>query len=605
MASNFLLGAALLAQLAAPVLGAAALETHESLPSLPSGWAHAGKADANTPIQLSIALTLQNIDQLENKLKSISTPGGSSYGQYLDAADIESQFGPADSSADVVISWLKEAGIESIHNAGQSINFATTVSKANSLLGANFNYFSDGGVSKLRTLSYSIPGDLKSDIDLISPTTYFGKTSAQRSIKTYKSKRSPSSTTSSGSSSVSVAASCQTSITPSCLKELYNVGNYTPSVKSGSRVGFGSFLNESALYSDLAIYEKFYGIPSQNWTKVIIANATDSQDPSTGGYGESNLDVQNIIGISHPLPVTEFLTGGSPPYIPSLDDVTDTNEPYLPYYEYLLSQSNSELPQVISNSYGDDEQSVPFQYAVRTCNLIGLMGLRGITVLESSGDLGVGSGCLSNDGRNKTQFEPIFPATCPYVLSVGGTVAATPEEAWSASSGGFSNYFPRAWYQEEAVETYLKQHINPATKKYYTKYTNFAGRGFPDISAHSLTPDYEVIYVGKPAPSGGTSAAAPVWAGIIALLNDARLAAGQPALGFLNPFFYDLGYKGLNDITLGQAVGCNGIDGQSGKPVPGGGIIPWATWNATEGWDPVTGLGTPDFQKLKEIVLSL
>jgi tripeptidyl-peptidase-1 len=230
---------------------------------------------------------------------------------------------------------------------------------------------------------------------------------------------------------------------------------------------------------------------------------------------------------------------------------------------------------------------------------------RGITVLESSGDLGVGSGCLSNDGKNKTQFEPIFPATCPYVLSVGGTVAVTPEEAWSASSGGFSNYFPRAWYQEGAVEGYLKHEISPATKKYYESYTNFAGRGFPDVSAHSLTPDYQVIYAGKPAGSGGTSAAAPVFAGIIALLNDARLAAGKPALGFLNPFFYFLGYKGLNDITLGQAVGCNGIDGQSGEPVPGGGIIPWATWNATKGWDPVTGLGTPNFEKLKEIVLSL
>jgi tripeptidyl-peptidase-1 len=229
---------------------------------------------------------------------------------------------------------------------------------------------------------------------------------------------------------------------------------------------------------------------------------------------------------------------------------------------------------------------------------------RGITVLESSGDLGVGSGCLSNDGKNQTRFEPIFPATCPYVLSVGGTVSVTPEEAWSASSGGFSEYFPRAWYQEGAVETYLEEHISSATKKYYKSYTNFAGRGFPDVSAHSLTPDYQVIYAGAPAGSGGTSAAAPVVAGIIALLNDARLAAGKPALGFLNPFFYFLGHKGLNDITLGQAVGCNGIDGQSGQPVPGGGIIPWATWNATEGWDPVTGLGTPDFQKLKEIVLS-
>lgn len=225
--------------------------------------------------------------------------------------------------------------------------------------------------------------------------------------------------------------------------------------------------------------------------------------------------------------------------------------------------------------------------------------------MESSGDLGVGSGCKSNNGQNKTEFEPIFPATCPYVTSVGGTQALTPEVAWDSGSGGFSNYFPRTWYQEAAVETYLNKYISDATKQYYSQYTNFSGRGFPDVSAHSLTPDYAIVYGGEVEGTGGTSAASPVFAAVIALLNDARLAAGKPALGYLNPFLYALGYKGLNDITGGGSVGCNGVDGQDGETVPGGGIVPWASWNATVGWDPVTGLGTPNFQKLKEIVLSI
>ena len=114
----------------------------------------------------------------------------------------------------------------------------------------------------------------------------------------------------------------------------------------------------------------------------------------------------------------------------------------------------------------------------------------------------------------------------------------------------------------------------------------------------------QVVGGGQLQPSGGTSAASPVFAGIIALLNDARLSAGQPTLGFLNPFLYYLGYNGLNDITGGQSVGCNGINGQTGAVVVGGGIVPGAAWNATTGWDPVTGLGTPDFQELKKIVLS-
>jgi len=68
-------------------------------------------------------------------------------------------------------------------------------------------------------------------------------------------------------------------------------------------------------------------------------------------------------------------------------------------------------------------------------------------------------------------------------------------------------------------------------------------------------------------------------------LNDARLKAGLPSLGFLNPFLYSKGFAGLNDITVGHNAGC-GTEG----------------FNATVGWDPVTGLGTPNFQKLKALL---
>jgi tripeptidyl-peptidase-1 len=115
--------------------------------------------------------------------------------------------------------------------------------------------------------------------------------------------------------------------------------------------------------------------------------------------------------IESPLPITEFITAGSPPYYPDPVEPAGTpneNEPYLPYYEFLLSLSKEELPQVITNSYGDEEQTVPESYAVRVCNLIGLLGLRGISVIESSGDEGVGASCLSTDG-SVPQFNPIFP----------------------------------------------------------------------------------------------------------------------------------------------------------------------------------------------------
>jgi tripeptidyl-peptidase-1 len=97
--------------------------------------------------------------------------------------------------------------------------------------------------------------------------------------------------------------------------------------------------------------------------------------------------------------------------------------------------------------------------------------------------------CLTNDGSNTPRFVPTFPATCPYVTAVGGTQAVTPEIAWVGSAGGFSDYFPRPWYQEIAVQNYLAKYVSAETKTYYSQYTNFSGRGFPDVSAHSLTPE--------------------------------------------------------------------------------------------------------------------
>lgn len=86
---------------------------------------------------------------------------------------------------------------------------------------------------------------------------------------------------------------------------------------------------------------------------------------------------------------------------------------------------------------------------------------------------------------------------------------------------------------------------------------------------------------------GGTSASTPTFSAIVTLLNDALISSGKSPLGFLNPMLYTVGAAGLNDITVGNNTGC----GTPGFP-------------AVEGYDPVTGLGTPDFQKLLEIVLA-
>lgn len=91
---------------------------------------------------------------------------------------------------------------------------------------------------------------------------------------------------------------------------------------------------------------------------------------------------------------------------------------------------------------------------------------------------------------------------------------------------------------------------------------NKTGRGFPDVAAQAY--NFRIFDQGYDSGVVGTSASAPTFAGIIALLNEVRLSAGQSSLGFLNPWLYSDGYQGLTDIVNGGSNGCSGIDSYSG-----------------------------------------
>jgi tripeptidyl-peptidase I len=119
---------------------------------------------------------------------------------------------------------------------------------------------------------------------------------------------------------------------------------------------------------------------------------------------------------------------------------------------------------------------------------MGLMGMRGVSIIHASGDGGVGGACRANDGSDRVEFTPQFPPSCPYVTSVGGTMGYMPEKAWWGSSGGFSNYFGRAWYQAEAVGRYVDDKMGSDKRESYKEYANYSGRAFPDLAAHSMMP---------------------------------------------------------------------------------------------------------------------
>lgn len=138
-------------------------------------------------------------------------------------------------------------------------------------------------------------------------------------------------------------------------------------------------------------------------------------------------------------------------------------------------------------------------------------------------------------------------------------------------------------YQASAVTNFLSKYAPKYGPNVYNDTGN--ARGYPDVSAIGL--NVAIVFNGSTYGVGGTSASTPIIGGIVTLLNEARFRAGKGPIGFLNPTFY-ANPSAFNDITIGNNPGC----GSGG-------------FNATPGWDPVTGLGTPHFWKLRKIFLDL
>ena len=162
------------------------------------------------------------------------------------------------------------------------------------------------GVQKLRTLQYSVPDDMEQHIDLVSPTTFFGKTKAHAVIPPPEMLKGLTSR-----QTANKTLNCLRLIEPGCLEQMYNYGNYSIDLSSKSRVGFGSFLNQSARQQDLAKYQRDYGLPLTNFSVTLINGGEDHQDPR-GDIAEANLDSQFMSAVAQTLQMTQFITGGSP-----------------------------------------------------------------------------------------------------------------------------------------------------------------------------------------------------------------------------------------------------------------------------------------------------
>lgn len=243
------------------------------------------------------------------------------------------------------------------------------------------------------------------------------------------------------------------------------------------------------------------------------------------------------------------------------------------------------------------------------------LGLQGVSVVVASGDDGVASPfgyCL---GPHHDVFVPDNPSGCPYITAVGSTELPRGSKVGDAevattrfsSGGGFSNIFDRPSWQSDTVGKYLLRH-NPNYFAYNTTdgvipdkgVYNRNGRAYPDIAA--VGDNGVVVVGGRLGLSGGTSMSAPIVAAIFNRINEERLNMGKGPIGFANPALYQASEQKLplfTDVVKGDQR----LGGAYGSRYPS--ACGNNGFSAVKGWDPVTGLGTPNYPAMLRYFINL
>jgi kumamolisin len=310
--------------------------------------------------------------------------------------------------------------------------------------------------------------------------------------------------------------------------------------------------------SDLSSYFTGLGIAEPRVTAVSVDGATNTPNlPSSptdpNADGEVALDIEVAGSIAPGANIAVYFT-------------PNTSQGFIDALTTAIHDTANGPPSVLSISWGSAESNWTAQSMTVFDEACQSAVALGITITVASGDNG------SSDGESGNNVD--FPASSPHVLGCGGTelIAANgviqQEVVWNdqpqggASGGGVSSVFPIPPWQ-------MKANVPKPP-------TSGGGRGVPDV-AGDASPEtgYNVLFDGQSAVVGGTSAVAPLWAALIALLNQ----QSGSNIGFANLALYQNAENGFNDITVGN----NG------------------TYSAAPGWDPCTGLGSPNGNQLSQI----
>jgi kumamolisin len=305
---------------------------------------------------------------------------------------------------------------------------------------------------------------------------------------------------------------------------------------------------------DLSAFFGNLGLPTPQVTAIGVDGGSNAPtgDPS-GPDGEVELDIEVAGAVAPGAKIGVYFA-------------PNTDQGFLDALTTAIHDTTLK-PSVISISWGGPENTWTQQAMNAFDSAAQDAATMGISIFVASGDNG------ATDGDPNGNLTVDFPASCPHMTGCGGTKLVLSgstiqdEEVWNelsrqegATGGGVSQVFPLpTWQQSANVPN------SPSGQP---------GRGVPDVAGDAdPTTGYNVLVDGSATVIGGTSAVAPLWAGLTARINQ---SLGQP-VGFLNPLVYAQGAAAaFHDISVGGNGG----------------------YNAAPGWDPCTGLGSPDGAKL-------
>ncbi|KUI73074.1 Aorsin [Cytospora mali] len=604
-------------------------------------------------VPVRVGLSQQNLHRAEEFIRDVAYPESPNYGKHWSPEKVVETFMPKKDSIDAVMDWLQMEGIHPSRtrlSASKSwLMFNATVEEMEQMLKTTYHVYKHPSAETARHIacdSYHIPEHLVEHIDIITPTVHFDQ-SIGKGRKNHHMEISEETMTelrkrpadlqkrqrpehgivgspNDGSNPKQGAnlenalmdlSQCDTMITPACLRALYKTPEGTLAA-SNNTLGIVEYTPQAFLQTDLDMYFRDFqsGLEGKSPNVELLDNAVvQTTNQSFSFNGESALDLEFAMAMIYPQQATLYqvgdLTQGASfnNFLDGIDgsycsfEGGDSKDPSIDgQYSAQVNCGTSRPTNVISTSYGQNEADLGARYEQRQCDEYMKLALQGVTVIYSSGDFGVagnGGQCIDtvtgafNNGSSG-MFNPSFPGTCPWVTSVGATQipsGSTVTDSESAceqvifSGGGFSNVFSMPSYQTDAVSSYFDNHAPPYGADRFNN--SQVVRGFPDVSANGA--NYVTAVDGKFSLSYGTSASAPVFASIINLINEKRIQAGKGPVGFINPVLY-ANPQIMNDVTSGHNPGCstNGF-------------------SAVEGWDPLTGLGTPNYEKMEALFMTL